>query len=138
MKKVVIDSPEEFEKIKSFFGGAHAEVNLRPRVVRWRRPIFDHYGQEVEISRALQPKVGLKSGGNIVIEQTEALIAIDVTPAVCGQAQPEDKSENHLEASAKLLSTAAAQLGVILVIIDFIDMEKEANRDKVSTPCGNF
>jgi len=133
IEKVVIDSPEEFEKIKSFFGKHMPRMNCAIELYDGDEPIFDHYGLEVEISRALQPKVWLKSGGYIVIEQTEALIAIDVnTGRFVGKHNLEDTIlKTNLEAVREICYQLRLRNLGGLVIIDFIDMEKEANREKV-------
>ena len=96
-------------------------------------PIFDAYGIEMEIQRALSKKIWLKSGGYIVIESTEALTAIDVnTGRYVGKRNLE---ETILKTNLEAVKEIAYQLRLRnlggIIIIDFIDMEKEANREKV-------
>jgi len=96
-------------------------------------PICDAYGIEMELQRALGRKVWLKSGGYIVIEMTEALTAIDVnTGRYVGKRNLE---ETILKTNLEAVKEIAYQLRLRnlggIIIIDFIDMEKEANREKV-------
>ena len=98
-------------------------------------PIFDAFNLEGDISRALKRKVRLKSGGYIVIEQTEALVAIDVnTDRFVGKHNLEETIlKTNLEAVKEI--TYQIRLRDIggIIIIDFIDMEKKTNREKVYT-----
>jgi ribonuclease G len=98
-------------------------------------PIFDHFGLEVEISRALGRKVWLKSGGYIIIEQTEALTAVDVnTGRYVGKHNLEDTIlKTNLEAVKEIAYQLRLRNIGGIIIIDFIDMEKEVNREKVFT-----
>jgi ribonuclease G len=96
-------------------------------------PIFDAYNLEGDVSRALKRKVWLKSGGYIVIEQTEALVAIDVnTGRYTGKHNLEETTlKTNLEAVKEIAyQLRLRDLGGI-IIIDFIDMEKKANQEKV-------
>ncbi|NLH50299.1 MAG: Rne/Rng family ribonuclease [Myxococcales bacterium] len=133
IERVMIDSPEEYEKILNFFGKHMPRMNCRIDLYEGEEPIFDYYGLEVEISRALQPKVWLKSGGYIVIEQTEALIAVDVnTGRYVGKHNLEDTIlKTNLEAVKEICYQLRLRNLGGLIIIDFIDMEKEASREKV-------
>jgi ribonuclease G len=95
--------------------------------------VFDAFGLEVEIARALGRKVWLKSGGYIIIEQTEALTAIDInTGRYVGKHNLED---TILKTNLEAVKEVAFQLRLRniggLIIVDFIDMEKEAHREKV-------
>src|SRR5574340_1559668 len=96
-------------------------------------PVFDHFGLEVEISRALGRKVWLKSGGYIVIELTEALTVIDVnTGRYVGKRNLEDTIlKTNLEAVKEIAYQLRLRNIGGIIIIDFIDMEKEGNREKV-------
>ena len=98
-----------------------------------REPIFDAFNLESEISRALRKKVWLKSGGYIVIDQTEALVAIDVnTGRFVGKGNLE---ETILKTNLEALKEIAYQIRLRdvggLIVIDFIDMEKASNRERV-------
>jgi ribonuclease G len=96
-------------------------------------PIFDTFGLEVEIARALGRKVWLKSGGHIIIDQAEALTAIDVnTGRFVGKHNLEDTIlKTNLEAVKEIAFQLRLRNIGGLIIIDFIDMEKEPHREKV-------
>ena len=111
--------------------------NLLPRVKLYTKefPIFDEFGVQAEIDKALRPKVWLKSGGYIVINQTEALVAIDVnTGRYVGKSagRLEDTIvKTNLEAVKEIVRQIRLRdLGGIIVL-DFIDMEEKKNRQKV-------
>ena len=96
-------------------------------------PIFDAFGIEFDIARALGRKVWLKSGGYIVIDQTEAMTVIDVnTGKFVGKEELEDTIlKTNLEAVKEIAyQIRLRNLGGI-IIVDFIDMEKYENRDRV-------
>jgi ribonuclease G len=98
-----------------------------------QEPIFDAYNLEGDISRALKRKVWLKSGGYIVIEQTEALVAIDVnTGRYVGKHNLEETIlKTNLDAVKEIAyQTRLRDIGGI-IIIDFIDMEKKSNQEKI-------
>ena len=98
-------------------------------------PIFDHYGVELEISRALGRKVWLKSGGYIIVDEAEALVAVDVnTGRYVGRRNLEDTIiKTNLEAVKEIAYQLRLRNCGGIIILDFIDMEKESNRDKVIT-----
>ncbi len=111
---------------------------LAPRVKHYTKdfPIFEEYGVQSEIDKALRSKVWLKSGGYIVINQTEALVAIDVnTGRFVGKRN--DRLEDtivktNIEAVKEIVRQIRLRdLGGIIVL-DFIDMEERKNRQKVS------
>ena len=96
-------------------------------------PIFDHFSVEVDINRALGRKVWLKSGGYIIIDQAEALTAIDVnTGRYVGKRNLEDTIlKTNLEAIKEIVYQLRLRNIGGIIIIDFIDMEREAHREKV-------
>jgi ribonuclease G len=100
-----------------------------------REPIFDGYGIEVELDRALERKVPLKSGGSLVFDQGEALTAIDVNTGkfvgAKGKTLEETITQTNLEAAEEIAEQLRLRNLGGLVIIDFIDMDKESNRRKV-------
>lgn len=133
VERVVIDNIEEYERILAFFGQHMPRLNYSVDLYTDEEPIFDHYGLEIEISRALQRKVWLKSGGYIVIEQTEALTAVDVnTGRYVGKRNLEDTIlKTNLEAVKEICFQLRLRNIGGIIIIDFIDMERESNREKV-------
>ncbi len=133
VRKIVVDNDEEYNKIVRFLRTFMPRLNYCIELYKGEEPVFDAYGLEVEISRSLGRKVWLKSGGSIIIEQTEALVAIDVnTGRYVGKHNLED---TILKTNLEALKEIAFQLRLRniggLIIIDFIDMEKEAHREKV-------
>ncbi len=133
VKKIVVDNVDEYDKIVRFLRTFMPRLNYCIELYKGDEPIFDAYGLELEISRSLGRKVWLKSGGSIIIEQTEALVAIDVnTGRYVGKHNFED---TILKTNLEALKEIAFQLRLRniggLIIIDFIDMEKEAHREKV-------
>ena len=131
--RLVIDSVEEYEKIMEFIDNFAPALRYSVELYEGNDPIFDTYGIEMEISRALENKIWLKSGGYIVIELTEALTAIDVnTGSYVGKRNLE---ETILKTNLEAVKEIAYQLRLRniggLIVIDFIDMEKMDNRDRV-------
>ncbi|MBI3078824.1 MAG: Rne/Rng family ribonuclease [Deltaproteobacteria bacterium] len=133
MDKVVVDSKEEYERILEFMDGFLPRLKGIVQHYDREEPIFDAYGVEVEINRALNRRVWLKSGGYIVIDVREALTSIDVnTGRYVGRRNLEDTIlKTNLEAVKEIAyQLRLRNLGGI-IIIDFIDMEREGNREKV-------
>jgi ribonuclease G len=132
-KSVWVDSVDQYQRIVEFLD--QIQPNLVPRVRLYRRdePIFDDFGIEPEIAKALKSKVWLKSGGYIVINQTEALVAIDVnTGKYVGKKNLEETVfRTNVEAAKEIVRQIRLRdLGGIIVL-DFIDMEDLANRAKL-------
>ncbi len=130
-----IDNPQEHRHVMDLV--ARIMPNLSPRVKLYTKdyPIFEEYGVQTEIDKALKSKVWLKSGGSIVINQTEALVAIDVnTGRYVGKrtGRLEDTIvKTNLEAVKEIVRQIRLRdLGGIIVL-DFIDMEERKNRQKV-------
>ncbi|GFE57291.1 Rne/Rng family ribonuclease [Geobacter sp. AOG1] len=133
--RIVVDSKPEHDRIVQFITTFMPKMKYSIELYDEEEPIFDHFGLEVEISRALGRKVWLKSGGYIIIEQTEALTAIDVnTGRFVGKHNLEDTIlKTNLEAVKEIAYQLRLRNIGGIIIIDFIDMEKEVNRDKVFT-----
>jgi ribonuclease G len=131
-KRVVIDSPDVHEKLTRFIEKYVADP--QPRIERYGdAPIFDHFGLEQQIHGNLQRKVWLKSGGSLIIDQSEALTAIDVnTGRYVGK---RDLEETVLKTNLEAVKEVVHQLRFRniggLIIIDLIDMESQENREKV-------
>jgi len=131
--RLIVDSREEYNNILSFIETFASGLKYSVDLYEGSDPIFDAYGIEMEISRALEKKIWLKSGGSIVIEMTEALTAIDVnTGSYVGKRNLE---ETILKTNLEALKEIAYQLRFRniggLIVIDFIDMEKKSNRERV-------
>jgi ribonuclease G len=133
--RLVIDSREEYNRVMEFIETFVPSLKYSVELYEGSDPIFDFYGIEMEISRALEKKIWLKSGGYIVIELTEALTAIDVnTGSYVGARNLE---ETILKTNLEAVKEIAYQLRLRnlggLIVIDFIDMEKKPNRERVFT-----
>ena len=133
VEKLVIDSKRTYDIILSFLDNYMPSLKDHVVLYEGSEPIFDAYNLEGDISRALKRKVWLKSGGYILIEHTEALVAIDVnTGRYVGKHNLEETIlKTNLEAVKEIAyQIRLRDLGGIIVI-DFIDMEKKANQEKI-------
>jgi ribonuclease G len=133
VEKVVVDSERECNALVEFVETFMPQLKYSIELYEAEQPIFDAYGVEVEISRALGTKVWLKSGGYIVIEETEALTAVDVnTGKYVGKGNPEDTIlKTNLEAVKEIAYQLRLRNIGGIIIIDFIDMEREGGRERV-------
>ncbi len=130
-----IDNEEEFSKVTEFVSRFQPALVHRVKLYTKPAPIFEEFGIQQELDRALRPKVWLKSGGYIVINHTEALVAIDVNTGKYvgrGSTRLEDTIvKTNLEAVNEIVRQIRLRdLGGI-IILDFIDMEERRNREKV-------
>jgi ribonuclease G len=130
-----IDNEEEYAKVLEFVGRFQPQLVNRVKLFTKPTPIFEELGIQQEIDKSMRPKVWLKSGGYIVINHTEALVAIDVNTGKFvgkGSTRLEDTIVRaNLEAVKEIVRQVRLRdLGGIIVV-DFIDMEERRNRDKV-------
>jgi ribonuclease G len=132
--RLIIDSDQEYENIMEFIDTFDPTLKYSVELYEGADPIFDAFGIEIEISRALGNKIWLKSGGYIVIELTEALTAIDVnTGSYVGKRNLEETIfKTNLEAVKEIAYQLRFRNIGGLIVIDFIDMEKPSNRERVS------
>jgi ribonuclease G len=130
---LLIDDDEEYQRIVEFLDQVQPNLASRVRLYRKSRPLFEEYGIDAEIENALKSKVWLKSGGYIVINQTEALVAIDVnTGKFVGNKRLEDTvMKTNLEAVQEIVRQIRLRDLGGLIVIDFIDMEEEAHRTQL-------
>jgi len=133
VEKIHIDSREAYETMKKFARRFMPEVAKKLYYYPGQRPIFDVYGVEETMERALQRRVPLKSGGHIVIDQTEALIAIDVNSGsfVGSRNMEETGFKTNLEAVHEIVHQLRLRNLGGIIVIDFIDMEEEKNKLKL-------
>jgi ribonuclease G len=128
-----INSEELFDQVLNYVRQIQPQMLHRVKYYSKNYPILEEYGVQAEIDKALRSKVWLKSGGYIVINQTEALVAIDVnTGRYTGDRRLEDTiTRINLEAVEEIVHQIRLRdLGGIIVI-DFIDMEERRNQQKV-------
>jgi len=130
---LVIDSRREYREILYYLRTVAPELRHRIKLHEGRTPIFEANEIEDQIEKALQRKVWLKRGGYITIDQTEALVAIDVnTGRFVGKRDPEQTIlETNLEAAREIARQLRLRDVGGIIVIDFIDMETKANRKKV-------
>ncbi|RLA94654.1 MAG: Rne/Rng family ribonuclease [Deltaproteobacteria bacterium] len=133
LDNIIVDSKTEYESILKFTDMFMPQLSRLVVLYERDEPIFDYYGIEIELTRALGERVWLKSGGYIVIEKTEALTTIDVnTGRFVGKGNPEETIlRNNLEAVKEIAYQLRLRNIGGIIIIDFIDMKKEESREKV-------
>ncbi|WP_373499981.1 ribonuclease E/G [Desulfococcus sp.] len=131
--EVVVDSRPTYESIVSFLETFMPSLKGHVEFYDGHEPIFDAYNLEGDITRALKKKVWLKSGGYIVIEHTEALVAIDInTGRYVGKHNLEETIlKTNLEAVKEIAYQVRLRDIGGIIIIDFIDMAKKTNQEKV-------
>jgi len=132
-ERLIIDSRQGYESVLAFLDEFSPSLKDSVELYEGTEPIFDVYNIEGDISRALKRKVWLKSGGYLMIEQTEALVAIDVnTGRYVGKHNLE---ETILKTNLEAVKEIAYQIRLRdiggIIIIDFIDMSKKSNQEKV-------
>lgn len=134
VQEVVVDTAQDYERSKEFIVAFLPRAAGRIKFYDRPEPIFDHYNIETQITKALDRRVYLKSGGHIVIDHTEALTAIDVNTGrfVGKKDQEETMLQTNLEAAKVVVEQLRLRNIGGLIIIDFIDMERAANRNKVT------
>src|SRR5262245_15725184 len=129
-----VDNEFEYERIVDFVNRFAPKLVNRVKLYTKDTPILEQYGVQAEIDKAVKPRVWLKSGGYIVINQTEALVAIDVnTGKFVGKSNRLEDTivKTNLEAAKEIVRQIRLRdLGGIIVL-DFIDMEERRNRQKV-------
>ena len=133
VSRVLVDSPREYELMREFAAAFMPENAELVELYTGQRPLFDLNGVEEEIGRALDRKVPLKSGGHLVIDQTEAMTTIDVnTGAYVGHRTLEETIfRTNLEAAVSIARQLRLRNLGGIIIIDFIDMRDEPHRRAV-------
>ena len=133
VSRVVIDSKKLYKEISSYIKYNSPEMLEKIELHKERQPIFDTYGIEREIETTLRRKVWLKSGGYIIIEQTEAMVVIDVNSG--RYAAKREQELNSLRTDLEAARDVCRQLRLRdiggIIVVDFIDLEEEKNKRKV-------
>ncbi len=134
-EKAIIDSPKQFERVTSFFQRTAPELVGGVELYEDRKPLFEKWGIDKEIESTLIRRVDLPSGGYLIIDYTEALTVIDVNSGSFT-----GRGKGGLEETITRVNTEAADEAVRqlrlrdiggIIVIDFIDMARARNRDKV-------
>jgi len=133
VEKIRIDSRETHQRVSQFAGRFMPDLQVQIEYYPGERPIFDLYGVEDEIQKALERKVQLKSGGYLIIDQTEAMTTIDVnTGAFVGHRNLEETIfKTNLEAAQSICRQLRLRNLGGIIIIDFIDMCEEEHKRQV-------
>ncbi len=131
--KIVCDSESVTKRIRDFLGIVQPRLKKRAIYYEGKTPLFHKYGIEKEISRIQSSHVDLKSGGSLIIEQTEALVAIDVNS---GRYRKQNNAEQtalkiNIEAAGEIVRQLKLRDMGGLIICDFIDMRESKNRREV-------
>ncbi len=133
VERLTIDAAADHARVYEFVEATMPK--LAPRVHHYHgvTPLFEQHGVESKIARALDRRVWLKSGGYLVIEQTESLTAIDVNTGryVGKKTQEETVLKTNLEAARQVVTQLRLRNLGGIIVIDFIDMDEPANRQKV-------
>jgi ribonuclease G len=131
--RVVVNDAEEHARVVEFVEAFMPRLADRVHVYQGATPLFDQHGIETKIARALDRRVWLKSGGYLVVDQTESLTTIDVNTGryVGKKDQEETVLRTNMEAAKQVVHQLRLRNIGGIIVIDFIDMEKAANRAKV-------
>ena len=133
VKRLVVDSPTEYERCQEFADSLFPDLKHHLFLYDEDEPIFKSFGIDKEVEKALRRKVWLKSGGTLVIEETEALVSVDInTGKYVGK---HDFDETILKTNLEGAREVARQVRLRdlggIIIIDFIDMARQEHRDQV-------
>ena len=133
VEKIRIDSKASYDRAQEFAGAFIPDVAAQIEYYPGERPIFDIYGVEDEIQKALERRVELKSGGHLIIDQTEAMTTVDVnTGAFVGHRNLEETIfKTNLEAAQAICRQLRLRNLGGIVIVDFIDMTDEEHKRQV-------
>ena len=133
--KIMVDSRLELENLKEFTSEYVPELTDKLELYEGDKPIFDMYDTENEIQRSLERKVELKSGGYLIIDQTEAMTTVDInTGAFVGRRNLEETIFNtNVEATQAIARQLRLRNLGGIIIIDFIDMASDEHRNRVLT-----
>jgi len=133
LERVRVDSREGYQRLRTFCQDLLPHVTDRVELYTGERPIFDLYGIEEELERALSRRVGLKSGGHLVIDQTEAMTTIDVNTGgfVGNRNVDETIFKTNLEAAQAIARQLRLRNLGGIIIVDFIDMSEPEHRRQV-------
>ncbi|XP_026658518.2 ribonuclease E/G-like protein, chloroplastic isoform X2 [Phoenix dactylifera] len=132
VKSMVVDSPRTYHEITSYLQEIAPDLCDRVELYGKRTPIFDEYNIEEEINNILSKRVPLSNGGSLVIEQTEALVSIDVNGghSMLGQGTSQEKAILDVNLAAAKQIAREIRLRDIggIIVVDFIDMADDSNR----------
>ena len=130
---VIVDDPKVYRSVQGFVSQFMPNFKKKVRLYRDPAPLFDMYDIDLEVSRSIGRRIWLKSGGYLVIDEAEALVVIDVnTGRYVGKKDLEDTIvTTNVEAAKEVCHQLRIRNCGGIIIIDFIDMQKEVHREKV-------
>ena len=133
VSEFVIDAKNQYRRIQEYISDVLPSLKSRVKFYEKRDPIFEYYGLEKALQRALRNKIWLKCGGYIVIEQTEAMVSIDVnTGKYVGKENPDETIlKTNLEAVEEITRQIRLRDVGGIIVIDFIDMDNAEHRKQV-------
>jgi len=133
VERLVVDSKDEYSRIMKFLKAFRPALRKKVKLYKGQMPLFQKVDLEKQIDEIFERKVFLKSGGYLVIEQTEGLVAIDVnTGSFTGKNNLEETAfKTNMEAAKEIPRQLMLRDIGGIIIIDFIDMDVKAHRDKV-------
>ncbi|MDH4099450.1 MAG: ribonuclease E/G, partial [Nitrospirota bacterium] len=137
--EILIDNKDVFRKTRDFFRALMPRYTKIVKLYQERRPIFSKYQTEEQIEKIYDQRVPLKSGGSLVINQTEALVAIDVNSgkSTSEKGVEETAFKTNMEAAEEVARQLRLRDMGGLVVIDFIDMEDRKHRHEVEKTLKN-
>jgi ribonuclease G len=132
-ERIIVDSRETFQKLQEFASKYTRQALPILELYAGERPLFDLFAVEDEIERALARRVDLKSGGYLIIDQTEALTTVDVNTGgfVSGRSFDDTIFKTNLEAAQSIARQLRLRNLGGIIIVDFIDMDSQEHRDAV-------
>ena len=131
--RVVVDSKREYRQIQAYLKGTSPDLREKVEYYKEKQPIFDAFGVEQEIEKCSERKAWLKGGGYLILDHTEALVAIDVNSGryVGRRDQEETALKINLEAAREIARQVRLRDIGGIIVMDFIDMAFSKNRKKV-------
>jgi ribonuclease G len=133
VQRVIVDSKRLYREVRAYVNLTSPSLVDKIELYKGKEPVFDVFGIEKEIVTAMSRKVWLKSGGYVIIEQTEAMVVVDVNSGryAAKKEQELNSLQTNLEASREIVRQIRLRDIGGLIVIDFIDLDDERNRKKV-------
>jgi len=133
IQRLIIDDPVEYEKANELLDMVSPRLKGRIQLYTGEEPIFDHYNIETEIEKSLKRKVWLRSGGYLIIDETEALTVIDVNTGkfVSGGSLSETILRTNIDAANEIARQMRLRDIGGIIVIDFIDMNNSRDKQQI-------
>jgi ribonuclease G len=133
VEKMIVDAEDRYREITDYLGQMAPQLRRKIELYKGEVPLLEQTGVEAELERIFQKRIWLKSGGFITIDQTEAMVAIDVNTGRSAKEEDPERLifQTNLEAAAEIARQIRLRDLAGLLIIDFIDMEEVKNTEKV-------